>query len=60
VKDFDPNAYLMEAAAAIDLAIPPESRAAVAANLLRLSSLADSILAFDIAARSNPADPAVE
>jgi hypothetical protein len=49
VNRFDPYAYLDAAAAAIDLPVPPESRDAVAANLMRLHALAQQVLAFDVA-----------
>jgi len=44
---FDPHAYLDAAASAMSLTIPPESRDAVAANLVRLHALARDILAPD-------------
>ena len=44
---FDPQAYLDTAAAALDLPIPLASRAAVAANLMRLHALAQEVLAFE-------------
>jgi hypothetical protein len=47
---FDPRAYLDAAAAALELPIPPASRAAVVANLLRLHALAQEVLAFEIPA----------
>jgi hypothetical protein len=43
-RGFDAEAYMDAAAAAIGLSIPPESRAAVAANLARLAALADDVL----------------
>lgn len=45
---FDPEAYVDAAAAALELPIPPASRAAVVANLLRLYALAQEVLAFEI------------
>ena len=45
---FDPQAYLDAAAAALELPIPPASRAAVAANLIRLHALAQEVLVFEI------------
>jgi hypothetical protein len=45
---FDPEAYLDAAAAALELPIPPESRAAVVANLVRLHALAQEVLACEI------------
>jgi hypothetical protein len=48
MSTFDPDAYLDAAAAALELPIPPASRAAVAANLRRLHALAQEVLAFEI------------
>jgi hypothetical protein len=41
---FDPYAYLDAASAALDLAIPPERREVVAANLARLHALAQEVI----------------
>jgi hypothetical protein len=49
---FDPYSYLDATSAAIDLAIPPERREAVAANLARLHALAEEVLDLTL-----PPDP---
>ena len=54
---FDAYAYLDAAAAAIDLRIPAESRAAVAANLARLEVLARDVMAFEPPARATTDPP---
>ena len=45
---FDPQTYLDAAAAALELPIPPTSRAAVVGNLMRMHSLAQELLAFKL------------
>lgn len=56
MSNFDAYAYLDAAAAAIDLPVPPESREAVAANLVRLHALAQQVLSFDLTEAQEP-DP---
>lgn len=49
---FDPYAFLDAAAAAVDLAVAPGQRDAVAANLVRLHALAQQLLDFEVPERS--------
>jgi hypothetical protein len=60
MNDFDPYAYLDEAAKAIALPIPAERRDAVAANLARLHGLAKEVLAFDPSSATTNGDVADE
>ena len=48
---FDAEGYLDAAARALDLPIPAEGRAAIAANLTRLHALAEHVFAFEIPSR---------
>lgn len=49
---FDPREYVDAAAAAVDLAIPPDARDAVAANLARLHGLAQEVMTFNLDKRT--------
>ena len=51
---FNPHAYVDAAATAIDLVVPPDARDAVAANLARLHSLAQQVMAFNLKRASKP------
>ena len=59
MKSFDPHAYVDEAAAAIALNVPAESRNAVAESLARLAALARDVIAFNAAVEKteDPASP---
>jgi len=58
MTDFDAYAFLDAAAAAIDLPVPVDARAGVAANLARLHALAQQVLASGIV-EPRAADPEV-
>lgn len=48
MSDFDPDAYALAAARAIDLPLPEHCRPGVAANLERLAAMAQTLLAFKL------------
>jgi hypothetical protein len=46
---FDPERFVDEAAAAIGLSIPPDDRAAVVENFVRIAAMAQFVMAFPVA-----------
>lgn len=49
MKDFDAGAYAEAAASAIELTLPEHCKPGVAANLVRLAAMADSVFSFPLA-----------
>jgi hypothetical protein len=52
---FDPERFVDEAAAAVDLSIPPDDRAAVVENFGRIAAMAQFMMAFPVADDIDPA-----